>query len=112
MHDVIAHTLTVSLLHVSSARLALGRATRMRRRGRSAEAERLGRESLEEVRHAVGLMRGPTDRMRPLPGGSDIIGLVEQFRGAGVDVRLHLDGDIGRCRPPSGWPPTGSCKRR
>ena len=93
MHDVIAHSLTVSLLHVSSARLALADDPDEAARA-LAEAERLGRESLEEVRHAVGLMRGPTDRMRPLPGGIDITGLVEQFRGAGVDVLLHLDGDI------------------
>ena len=45
-----------------------------------AEAERLGRESLDEVRHAVGLMRGPTDPMKPLPGSTDLFGLVEQFR--------------------------------
>ena len=60
MHDVIAHSLTVSLLHVSSARLALADDPDEAARA-LAEAERLGRESLDEVRHAVGLMRGPTD---------------------------------------------------
>jgi signal transduction histidine kinase len=94
MHDVIAHSLTVSLLHVSSARLALADDPDEAARA-LAEAERLGRESLDEVRHAVGLMRGPTDPMKPLPGGTDLIGLVERSRAAGVDVRVHVDGDIG-----------------
>ena len=56
LHDVIGHTLTVSLLHVQSARLAVehdpagaGHAL--------AEAERLGRECLAEVRTAVGMLR-------------------------------------------------------
>ena len=53
LHDVIAHSLTVSLLHVSSARLAVeedpGEAGQA-----LAEAERLGRECLAEVRQVVG----------------------------------------------------------
>ena len=60
LHDVIAHTLTVSLLHITSARLAVehdpGDAARA-----LAEAERLGRESLDEVRLAVGMLHQDGD---------------------------------------------------
>jgi signal transduction histidine kinase len=95
LHDVIGHTLTVSLLHVQSARLAVehdpadaGHAL--------AEAERLGRECLAEVRTAVGMLRedDAADRSAPLPGASGLPVLVEQFRAAGADVTLTVEGDV------------------
>ena len=95
LHDVIGHTLTVSLLHVQSARLAVehdpadaGHAL--------AEAERLGRECLAEVRTAVGMLRedDAADRIAPLPGAGGLPALVEQFRSAGADVTLTVEGDI------------------
>jgi signal transduction histidine kinase len=95
LHDVIGHTLTVSLLHVQSARLAVehdpadaGHAL--------AEAERLGRECLAEVRTAVGMLRedDTADRIAPLPGAAGLPALVEQFRSAGADVTLTVEGDI------------------
>ncbi len=49
LHDVIAHSLTVSLLHVSSARLAVEEDPAEAVRA-LAEAERLGRDCLTEVR--------------------------------------------------------------
>ena len=55
LHDVIAHTLTVSLLHVTSARLAVEHDPADAARA-LAEAERLGQESLAEVRLAVGML--------------------------------------------------------
>ena len=53
MHDVIGHALTVSLLHVSSARLALDDDPAEAKES-LAEAERLAQQSLAEVRAAVG----------------------------------------------------------
>ncbi len=94
LHDVIAHTLTVSLLHVTSARLAvehdLDDAARL-----LAEAERLGRESLDEVRMAVGMLHqdGDAGRTAPLPGAGGLPTLIEQFRSAGGDVAYTADGD-------------------
>lgn len=96
LHDVIAHTLTISLLHVTSARLAVEYDPDDAARA-LAEAERLGRESLTEVRAAVGLLRedgqtasGPTG---PLPGWEAMPALVERFRSAGADVTLAVHGD-------------------
>jgi signal transduction histidine kinase len=103
LHDVIAHTLTVLLLHVSSARLAaehdLADAARA-----LAEAERLGRESLAEVRMAVGMLRqdGNTGPTAPLPGVGDLSALVERFQSAGADVTLTIDGDTGRLPATTG----------
>jgi signal transduction histidine kinase len=94
LHDVIAHTLTVSLLHVTSARLAVEFDPADAARS-LAEAERLGRESLAEVRSAVGLLRqdGDIAGTAPLPGAGEVPTLVERFRSAGVDVTLTVDGD-------------------
>ena len=103
LHDVIAHTLTVLLLHITSARLAaehdLADAARA-----LAEAERLGRESLAEVRMTVGMLHqdGDTSRTAPLPGAGDVPALVERFRSAGADITLAIDGDTGRLPATTG----------
>jgi signal transduction histidine kinase len=99
LHDVIGHTLTVSLLHVQSARLAVEHDPADAARA-LAEAERLGRECLAEVRTTVGLLRqdGTADgagSTAPLPGADGLPGLVEQFRSAGADVTLTVEGDVG-----------------
>jgi signal transduction histidine kinase len=97
LHDVIAHTLTVSLLHVMSARQALEHDPDDAARA-LAEAERLGRDSLAEVRQVVGMLReeGDASRTAPLPGVEGLATLVERFRSAGANVTLSVDGDIGR----------------
>jgi signal transduction histidine kinase len=103
LHDVIGHTLTVSLLHVQSARLAVEHDPADAARA-LAEAERLGRECLAEVRTTVGMLRqdgvadGPAPgsaRTAPLPGADGLPALVEQFRSAGADVTLTVKGDTG-----------------
>ncbi len=96
LHDVIAHTLTVSLLHITSARLAVEHEPADAARA-LAEAERLGRDSLAEVRSVVGLLHqdGQPDTA-PLPSSGGIPALVEQFRSARGDVTLTIDGDTDR----------------
>jgi signal transduction histidine kinase len=95
LHDVIAHTLTVSLLHVMSARLAVQHDPADASRS-LAEAERLCRESLGEVRTAVGVLRedGDVDRLAPLPGVDGLPDLVGRFQAAGVDLTLSTEGDV------------------
>ena len=60
-----------------------------------AEAERLGRECLAEVRTTVGMLRedDAAARTAPLPGAGALPALVEQFRSAGADVTLTVEGD-------------------
>ena len=95
VHDVIGHALTVSLLHIGGARLALDENPQEARRS-LLEAERLTRDSLEEVRATVGLMHTDfPDRRAPLPGAGDLPALVESFRRAGSDVELHVDDHLG-----------------
>jgi len=103
LHDVIAHTLTVSLLHVTSARLAVEHDLEDATRALE-EAERLGREALDEVRATVGMLHedGDSSRTTPLPGADGIPSLVEQFRSAGTDATLTIDGDISRLAATTG----------
>ena len=95
LHDVIAHSLTVSLLHITSARLAVEHDPADASRA-LAEAERLGRQSLTEVRATMGLLRaGPADGIAaPVPGAGQLAQLVQNVRDAGADVSLDIKGDI------------------
>jgi signal transduction histidine kinase len=103
LHDVIAHTLTVVLLHVTSARLAVEHDPADAARA-LAEAERLSRESLEDVRLAVGVLHQQADagRTTPLPGVDGLPALVDRFRSAGADITLAIDGDAGRVHAATG----------
>jgi len=95
LHDVIAHSLTVSLLHITSARLAVEHDPADASRA-LAEAERLGRQSLTEVRATMGLLRsGPVDGIAaPVPGAGQLAELVQHVHAAGADVSLVIEGDI------------------
>jgi signal transduction histidine kinase len=95
LHDVIAHSLTVSLLHVSSARLAVEHDPDDAARA-LADAERLTRQSLADVRATVGMLRqsGDDGVAAPSPGIDDLPRLVADLRAAQADVSLDLDGDL------------------
>jgi signal transduction histidine kinase len=103
LHDVIAHSLTVSLLHISSARLAVEHEPEEAARG-LAEAERLGRESLDEVRSITGLLRTDADRgtTAPVAAADGIPALVERFRAAGAPVTLSVEGNLAGVPATSG----------
>ncbi len=93
LHDVIGHALTVSLLHVTSARLALEEDP-AEAAAALEEAERLGQQSLTEVRHAVGLLRSTDPSARtPLPGAGELSDLVDGFRRTGARLEWRIDGD-------------------
>jgi signal transduction histidine kinase len=108
LHDVIAHTLTVTLLHISSARLAVEHDLPDAARA-LAEAERLGRESLDEVRQVVGVLHPHTEPAAtsqpgraPLPSVDGLPALAERFRSAGADVTLTVEGDVARLPATTG----------
>jgi signal transduction histidine kinase len=108
LHDVIGHTLVVSLLHVQSARLAVEHDPADAVRA-LAEAERLGRECLADVRTTVGMLRaddapgGNGDGViAPLPGIDGLPTLVERFRSAGADITLTVEGDTDQVPATTG----------
>jgi signal transduction histidine kinase len=99
LHDVIAHSLTVALLHITSARLAVEHEPADAARA-LAEAERLSRQSLDEVRATMGILREAASGdalvrvAPPVAGIDDVPVLVEQLRRAGADVGLAVLGDL------------------
>jgi signal transduction histidine kinase len=106
LHDVIGHTLVVSLLHVQSARLAVEHDPADAARA-LAEAERLGRECLAEVRGTVGMLREDDaadgdGAIAPLPGIDGLPALVKRFRSAGADITLTVEGDTGHLPATTG----------
>lgn len=95
VHDVIAHSMTVVMMHVTAARMAVTRDPRAATEALE-EAERLGRSSLAEIRRTVGVLRADADRAtdRALPTGADVARLVEDYRAAGVPVDLQVTGRL------------------
>jgi signal transduction histidine kinase len=95
VHDVIAHSLSVTMLHVTGTRHLLetegdvDEAVEALR-----DAERLGRQAMVDIRRTVGLLgSGTTTDPAPMPGLADIDDLVTDFRAAGLDVRYQVTGD-------------------
>jgi len=94
IHDVVGHALTVTLLHISSARLALDEGPEVAGAA-LAEAERLARAGLDEIRAGVGLMRADGHpALAPLPDAAALPALTDSYRKAGVDVSLAVTGDL------------------
>ncbi|OBA82355.1 two-component sensor histidine kinase [Mycobacterium sp. 1164966.3] len=102
VHDVIAHSLSVTLLHVTGARRALQQDRDVDDAVEALEqAERLGRQAMADIRRTVGLLdTGPHGARKaappPEPGIDDIGVLVADFERAGVAVTLRVDGPTSR----------------
>ena len=96
LHDVIAHGLTVSLLHLSSARLAVEHDDPADAARALAEAERVSRQSLAEVRATMGVLHADPTRgiTPPVPGVDQLPQLVEQLRDVGAAVSLAVTGGV------------------
>jgi signal transduction histidine kinase len=93
VHDVIAHTLAVTMLHLTGARLALAEGDADEALRGLTDAERLGRDSLAGLRRSVGLLT--TDESAtapPAPGVDDLQQLVAQYVAAGAQVDYHVTG--------------------
>jgi len=90
VHDLVAHSLTVVVLHVGGARRLI-RTDPEAAEAALGEAERVSRESLDAIRGAVGLLRQVGE---PQVQSLDLERLVTTYRSAGVLVGLHIDGDV------------------
>ncbi|HEY8340636.1 MAG TPA: sensor histidine kinase [Egibacteraceae bacterium] len=93
LHDVVAHSVSVMVVQASAAQRALRRDP-----DRSEEAleqvAATGRQSLVELRRLLGLLRGGSDdtTFAPQPRFAEVDALVEQFRDAGLEVTLEVEG--------------------
>ncbi|TMC50677.1 MAG: hypothetical protein E6J14_03730 [Chloroflexi bacterium] len=104
IHDVIAHSLTVTMLHLTGARLALRSGDPAEAEEALQEAERVGRQSLADIRRTVDVLSpdGSEAGAPPLPDAGDIASLVSGYADAGVDVGLAVEGDLSGVTPATG----------
>lgn len=109
IHDLVAHSLSVTLLQITGARHALRdldgtaeAATVTEVDDALADAERVGRQAMADIRQTVStLADGPSDT-QALPGGADIAGLVSQMERAGLAVEYTETGDPLRLAQATG----------
>jgi signal transduction histidine kinase len=101
IHDVVAHSLAVTLLQLTGARMIVKRTGGDARAIEAlADAERIGRSSMSNLRRVVGLLREPGQAPEPPLAGPSAIGqLVEEYRHAGLPVTFNRAGDLGRLEP-------------
>lgn len=102
IHDVIAHTLSITMLNVTGARRALEQDRDVDEAlDALADAERQGRQAMSEIRTIVHVL-GADETQPPTspPGGRDLAALVDDYRKAGVHVSCRVDGDLASLPDP------------
>ncbi|MEV5408665.1 sensor histidine kinase [Thermopolyspora sp. NPDC052614] len=93
LHDIVAHSVSVMVMQAGGVRLML-RPDQVKERETLAVIEETGRGAVEELRRMLGLLRGPeVDGLTPQPGLARLDDLVEQVRGAGLTVKVDIEGD-------------------
>jgi signal transduction histidine kinase len=94
IHDVIAHSVSVIAVQAGAAR-SIAEQRPDRAREALASIERVSRETMVELRRALGTMRAPaeTTELAPAPGLHALDALAETVRAAGIEVDVVHEGD-------------------
>lgn len=95
VHDLVGHSLSVVMLHVSGARRLI-RSDPDEAEVALLQAEEAGRASMADIRRSVGVMRedGEGDGSAPTPDLLDIKSIVEQYSAAGLEVDYSASGPL------------------
>jgi len=101
LHDIVAHAVSVIVLQVGAVRHNLPEAQDEDREALRG-IEQTGRTALADMRRLLGALRRDGDDidLAPQPGLGSLDPLLDEFRRAGLPVRLSVDGD------PVPLPPT------
>lgn len=103
VHDVIAHSLSVTLLHVTGARRALQQDRDVDDAVDALEhAEHLGRQAMTDIRTTVGLLDAAPMAFAPEPGIEDIALLIDGFIKAGLELTSKLEGPADQVSAAAG----------
>ncbi len=96
LHDIIAHHLSVVVLHAAGARASGGADP-----ATLEEIEHSGRQALAETRRLFGVLRDPDQETgrAPQPGIGELPALAGSLRAAGLEVSLSIDGDYTALPP-------------
>jgi signal transduction histidine kinase len=93
IHDVVAHSVSVIAIQAGAARTVVEEQPE-RAREALASIEDVSRETMAELRRALGVLRSADedDDMAPQPGLDRVEDLIEQFRRTGLSVELTREG--------------------
>jgi len=99
LHDIVAHNVSVIVLHAQA-----GQRTRPRVQRDAREAfetiEGVGRQTVDELRRLLGVLRSDEAAdLGPLPSLAHVDGLIARVHAAGLDVEVSVEGR------PSALPP-------
>ncbi|MGV9304175.1 MULTISPECIES: sensor histidine kinase [unclassified Nonomuraea] len=99
VHDAVAHSVSVMTLQLGGLRRLL--ADRPSEQEIVVGLERLGRQTVEEMRGLVGILRERPDgeRPTPVPSLSRVDELISDVRAAGLEVHLDSPADLPRLPP-------------
>ncbi|GAA5039072.1 signal transduction histidine kinase [Thermocatellispora tengchongensis] len=104
LHDIVAHTLAVTVLHLGGVRLALQHDPKEAAAG-IAEAERLARQSMAELRTVVRVLAEEGSDpavVAPQPTAPRLPELFEEYRTAGLELKSSVDGELSAVSPTNG----------
>ncbi len=103
IHDLVAHSLSVTMLHVTGAKQALIEDQDVDDAVAAlSDAEQVGRQAMAEIRRTVSVLATETAGAHPLPCAEDLDALVAQVRDAGLPVDYRSRGDVTRLSPAIG----------
>ena len=94
LHDIVAHNITVMGIQATAAsRIIEGDQPHVREA--LSVIETTSRETVDEMRHMLGVLRRDDDEigLAPQPSLRDLDTLVEQVRHAGLDVDVRVEGE-------------------
>jgi signal transduction histidine kinase len=93
LHDVIGHSVSIMTVQTSAVRRRLTEDQVVEREALET-VESTGRQALAEMRRMVGVLReeGAVEGREPAPGLTQLSGLVDQFRSAGLPVDVSVTG--------------------
>ena len=106
LHDIVSHAVTVMMLHAAGGRRVID--TDPERAAQALDViESVGTEAAQELARLLRLLKphgGTADeeQQSPLPTLSDIHGLIEPVRSAGVQVDVRASGEAGKLDPSVG----------
>jgi len=99
LHDVVGHSIAMMTVQAGAERMALGDARPETSRVLS-QIELTGRQTLQEMRRMLGLLRSDdTVDFTPQPGLGQVDALAERMARSGLAVDVHVDGEPGVVSP-------------
>jgi signal transduction histidine kinase len=99
LHDIVAHSVSVIAVQAEAGEALLDEPERAAEAFRSIQAT--SRQALAELRRLLGLLREVDDppTLAPQPGLTDVEALVDQMRGAGLDIDYAVQGKPAKVDP-------------